>query len=309
MQCGESGIRISIVSRRWKSVKYRGTRKSEYSATYNAWKYNTLSNIILYKKEAYVIASVEIGSYQGHSKPKRRLRMKRFAYVLLGSLFILSLSTSVLAFEGVELGFKGGLNLAKTSGETYIDDLGDVEFESKAGIGLGAFISININQYFAIQPEILYMQKGGQKDMPLLIDVGGGQLVNVDVEMDANLNYLEIPILAKVKVPTGSSITPFFIVGPAVAFNIDAEAEITVSADINGYFEESAKEDIKDEITDTDLGIIFGGGAEFGLGAVNIFFDVRYNIGMLNIDDIGVNDIKNRAISFMTGISFPLQSQ
>jgi len=235
--------------------------------------------------------------------------MKRLAYVLLGSLFVMSLSTSVLAFEGVELGFKGGMTLAKTSGETYIEDLGDIAFESKAGLGLGAYISININQYFAIQPEILYMQKGGQKDMSFAFDIGGGQLVTADVEMDANLNYLEIPILAKVKVPTGSSITPFFIAGPAFAFNIDAEAEITVSANLNGYVEESEKVDIKDEIKDTDLGIIFGGGAEFGLGAVNIFFDVRYNIGMLNIDDIGVNDIKNRAISFMAGISFPLQSQ
>ena len=232
--------------------------------------------------------------------------MKRLSYVLLGSLFIMSLSTSVLAFEGVELGFKGGLLLAKASGEISIDEFGDVEFDSKAGLGLGAYMSINISKYFAIQPEILYMQKGGQHDMSFEIDFGG-QLISADVELDANLNYLEIPILAKVKVPTASSITPFFIAGPAVAFNIDAEAEITVTATVDGYTEsETGTEDIKDEISDTDVGIIFGGGAEFDLGTVNLFFDVRYNIGLLNVDDIGVNDIKNRAFSFIAGISFPL---
>ena len=57
-----------------------------------------------------------------------------------------------------------------------------------------------------------------------------------------------------------------------------------------------------------DLGAMVGAGLEIGLTeSVFLVLDGLYNLGLTKMGDSGLDDdVKNRAFSFLAGLSFPL---
>jgi opacity protein-like surface antigen len=221
--------------------------------------------------------------------------MKRMILIGLVLVSTLMLSTS-LAFadtpeKSVYFGLKLGLNVADVDGSVSAFGLTeDLETDTRLGFCGGVFVSIALSEWFAIQPEILYSMKG-ENDR-----IGDGAL---------ELHYIELPILAKLTIPTQSVVTPTLFLGPAVSFNVDAKAKA---------FGQSV--DIGDYVGTIDVGLTFGGGVDFALGSVKLILDGRYTLGLVNVADfpsdassiLGVPgaslDVKNRTISFMVGLGF-----
>src|SRR5580692_9370328 len=58
---------------------------------------------------------------------------------------------------GLRLGVEGGINLANLNGQNVNDVFG-----SRLGFVGGAFADVSLTSSFAIQPEVLYEQKGGK---------------------------------------------------------------------------------------------------------------------------------------------------
>ncbi len=95
---------------------------------------------------------------------------------------------------------------------------------------------------------------------------------------------------------------PYIMAGPTIGFNLSAKQKITLGSD-------SDEEDIKDDISSTDFGLGFGGGVNFHTGNNSIFVEVRYNIGLTNINDDSDDpdtEIKTKGIKIFAGIIFPL---
>jgi hypothetical protein len=203
------------------------------------------------------------------------MEMKRLivAVVALVAVFALS-SASVYAVEGLSAGVLGGLNISSA----YGDDAEDAEI--KVGGAFGAFANYVINDYVAVQPELLFSMKGAK-----------GEEAGEDVTL--SLNYLEIPILAKVSMPMEGKITPSLLIGPAIG--------ILLTADIEDV-------DVKDTTKSVDIGLAVGaavGMEELGPGTASV--DAVFTLGMMSTDDSDLEkSIKNWVISVMFGYAFPL---
>ncbi len=226
--------------------------------------------------------------------------MNRFATTTVVS-FLMTLLLAVSATARIGYGVKGGLNFADLTGT---DSEG---FKNKTGMIAGVYAKLSFSPRVAIQPEILYTQKGSRGTE--------GGLLSMTFKMD----YIEIPVLLRLTVPLEGQVEPFVYGGPSFAFITKAEIEFQaqgISATLNMANEKSS-----------DIVFLFGGGLELDAGAVDVFFDLRYSLGLSNpYDDVApfvfsdvliegkdfpvawengkALDVKQSAISVMAGIAF-----
>jgi hypothetical protein len=199
--------------------------------------------------------------------------MKRFIVVL--ALVTLA-SGSVLA-GGLTFGFKAGLNLANVTGDDVLADN-----EMKICVGGGAFLNIPAFGMLSVQPELLYMMKG----------VKWGAFDDAGTRM----SYLDLPVLAKISIPTPGPFSPNLFAGPYVGFNMSAE----------NYIGDTVF-DIKDDVKSTDFGLVVGGGFDYNLLVGQLTFDARYVLGLTSLDDTSDDDdVKNTGIMIMAGYGFSL---
>lgn len=192
-------------------------------------------------------------------------------------LVILAILVSILAIPSaaqtkMEVGFKGGANLANWTGDITGNDM-------YFAFGGGGFARFNLsNGQITIQPEALFMMKG--------IGIEG-------TGVNWKLTYIDIPLLIKYNVPTKGSFAPNLFVGPYGGFLISAKL-----LDV----------DVKDAHKSFDYGLVFGGGFDIaGAGNGKFTFDARYALGLANIFDIPDDvegSVKNGVISLMVGYAF-----
>lgn len=189
--------------------------------------------------------------------------MKKFLLLV----FVLSICTVSFA-QKAQFGIKGGLNAARFSGDIDEDDV-----EARLGFYLGALAHIHINKNFAIQPEVVYSQQG------MIQELGNR-------EFEWKVNYVNIPVMFQYMFNSGFRIQA----GPQLGVLASAEIEDQATG---------ADSDLEDAIKNVDVSLPIGIGYMFpsGLG-----IDARYNIGLSNINENGVNDLHNRV--FQVGIFY-----
>lgn len=207
--------------------------------------------------------------------------MKKLMFVLMVAAMTVFAASPLLA-EGMMFGVKGGLNLSNVTGE----DAG--ESSMKIGAVGGAFLCYSITEIFAIQPEVLFTMKGAKGDED-------------GTEVAWKVNYIEIPLLLKVKLPTEGNIKPALFAGPALGLLMSAKAE---------------DEDMKDNMKSMDFGIVAGAGIGYKMEKGVLFAEARYEVGLgtvYDLDDATLEDweiteqpdVKNSVISIMVGYGFP----
>ena len=119
--------------------------------------------------------------------------------LLIISLTIFTL-TIVNAQKKINFGVKGGINFSNMTSDYF------AESESKTGFHIGLVAEIPIVNKFSIQPEILYSEQGTNASEMML---GGGP-----IKYEYKLDYLQVPILAKLNVYKNLSIE----LGPSFNF-------------------------------------------------------------------------------------------
>ncbi len=199
--------------------------------------------------------------------------MKR---IIVIAFVIMAFATAASAQESSKcLGIKGGLNMFKL----YGDDVEDAKY--LYAFTIGGFFTCNLNEMFALQPEIYYSVKGAKEE-------------TTAGDIDLKLGYIDIPVLFKVKFPLeGKNWSPNLYAGPYFAF--------LLSADLEGY-------DVKDQTKSTDLGLVVGAGFDVKLkeGAQTLNFDFRYSIGFTKLDEEGEAEVFNNGLQFLLGYGFSL---
>ncbi len=203
--------------------------------------------------------------------------MKKSMFVLMIAAMTIFAASPLFA-EGMMFGVKAGLNLANVMGD-------DAEETSmKVGAVGGVFMCYDITEIFALQPELLFTMKGAKYD-------------EGDTTMSWKTNYIEIPVLLRVNLPTEGKIKPMLYAGPALGILMSAKDE---------------DEDMKDYLKTMDIGIVAGAGVAYQLEKGAISFEARYEIGMGTVYDLTDEelegreqpDLKNSVISFMVGYGF-----
>ena len=209
--------------------------------------------------------------------------MKRAFFASLAAVLLVVLGAASPSAEGVVTGLKAGLSIAKITGS----DAGEAGWRTAGA--LGAFLTYRVNDIFAVEPELLYVMKGAKTEG--VDDFGSGP---VAYKLTMKLDYVEMPLLAVVSVPTQVSVKPFVYAGPALAFSISSTGQVEVE-------KRSVERDLEG-IKSMDLGIVAGAGFEYRFESGSILFDARYDAGIVSIDDtVADEDVKNGAVSIMIG--------
>jgi hypothetical protein len=218
------------------------------------------------------------------------------------SCFLVLLVCSIFNAEGqTAIGGKIGLNLA-----TYIGDT-EESFMNKGsviGFQIGGIIELGITDRFSIQPELVYIRKGVSDEFTL--DFFGE---TTETELDLKLNYIELPILGKLRFGTPESTNFFVTAGPSFGYATGGETEQEIT--VGGETTESS-EDI--EFSDNDgfrrfeLGAALGIGLNIPSGSGNFFGEVRYSIGITSLNDDDISDLsfRNSAVGLSVGYLHPL---
>ncbi|WP_084050256.1 porin family protein [Aquimarina macrocephali] len=178
-------------------------------------------------------------------------------FFLTVSVLMMMITSLYAQDESEELytraGFKFGANYANITGDIKNTD-------ARVRMHLGAVVEFPISQRFFVQAEVLYTAQGYKVD-------NGGE------ENKISLNYLTLPIIAK-----------FYFINK---FSLETGPQLAILANAT----ESA-EDTPDEFFDSFNNFDFSWG--FGAGyktETGLFFQLRYNLGLTNINDIDTLDI------------------
>ena len=186
------------------------------------------------------------------------------------------------------MGFQGGANVSTFSTEE------DASIESTNGYALGIIGVFRLTPWLAFQPEATYTTKGARGS------ASWSSRSNDSIEGSVELGYLELPLLLRIMVPAWQTLTPHVFAGPAVAANFTAKAEGT-------WGTRPFTGDIQSAATDGDLGLVIGGGVDFGLRTSRISLDIRYTHGLLPVDETNrLPELKNRVWTVSAAILFPV---
>jgi len=198
--------------------------------------------------------------------------MKLKFSLFVGAL-LLALMGSRAEAQNFNLGLEAGANFNNFIGSSVS---GSSLTGSRLGFVGGGFLSLNFGNSFAIQPEVLYEQKGG------------ADTSNNTYQLD----YIEVPVLLKLSLGT-PVVNPGILLGPSFSWNTVAQVanngNTSAITNANG----------------SDVGFILGAEIKFD----KFLITGRYELGFNNVvNAIGGsstnNNIQNGTITLMAGYSF-----
>lgn len=181
-----------------------------------------------------------------------------------------------------QTGLKGGVNLTNL----YVDDVDDENV--KVGYHIGIYHDAPITDFLSIQPEILFTSKGAEVQYDGFLGGSG--------KYRYNLNYLEIPVLVKLKM-AGFNVHA----GPYAAFLVGANVK---DVDSNGNVQGVTSLD-RDDFNQVDFGASLGVGFDFLGGNIGARYDFGLNeIDRSNFAGEAASSAKNSAFMLSIGFDF-----
>jgi len=166
---------------------------------------------------------------------------------LLSFLFLL---LTTVAFA--QFGLKAGVNASRIS----TDDEDIENLKGKAGFQAGLVGKINLTEYIAIQPEVLYTRKGARYDY-------------FQSEVTSKMDYLDVPLVL-IYNPLNLPIS--FHIGPQFSYLIDTEV---IYENILLSTGESVEVN-KDRFEDYDFGFVAGA----AITLQKAFLEFRFTRGL-----------------------------
>jgi len=200
---------------------------------------------------------------------------------LVVSLFMIP-SLVMSARAQVQFGVKGGLSASEllTSGNPSILVEGTTQhlrYFPITSINGGAFALIPFSKKWSLQPEVMFSMQGatGKPEMDYL----------VTATEDYRFSYLNVPILVKLKLPVGF----FAETGPQLGLLLHAKIEETTVGATSTF----NYNNVKSQFKSTDLSWVLGAGY---CSPINLGFDIRYNLGLSNINQASAGGMSSYPI-------------
>lgn len=156
--------------------------------------------------------------------------------------------------QEITFGVKGGLNVYT------LDSNNNSDLGSKIGVNFGVLGHTHLNELFALQPEIIYSQKGAKSG-----------------DTSLKLDYINVPVLVQYMFDNGFRMQA----GPQLGFMMNAEA-INNNSTVN----------LEENYKSVDLGLSIGGSYLSSTSGFGI--DARYNHGLSDISENSASRSYNR---------------
>ncbi len=175
------------------------------------------------------------------------------------------------------------------------DEAVGIDIRHRTGFVAGGFVTFNASSHVAVEPQLLYIQKGATA-----VTTSSGFNSRTYA-----LDYIQVPVLLKGRYwfgdpAKGLTIDPF--IGPAIAFNVHCAIEVlgvTSSCSALGV-----------NASSVDVSGIFGIGAEFAGLSLQGRYDVSFTDAYDTPTSPGApaqNKAKNLAWVITLGYKFPLR--
>ena len=187
--------------------------------------------------------------------------------------------------QAVTVGVKGGLNVANVNLNFSTPPSPVPALTSRNGFVIGGFVGQDFNRKAGVVFEVLYAQAGTTVS---LSDVG----VTVTQEVDAD--YVEVPILGRFNLRSGSMKVHIFA-GPNFGFKAHQKTTLT----LNGVNQPTQPGDAA--LKSNNAGLTLG--AQFDFHKF-LLVDLRYTWGLMNINSDsspGEPEVKTREFAVMFG--------
>lgn len=232
--------------------------------------------------------------------------------LLIVAASIVSLPLASNAQKGsLQAGAHAGVNISKLCcGSMTINE--DYKFGEGPAFGITA--AYGFNNILSLAAELNYTTMGGKKNgMQALSGYGSNGTLYADFENKTVLNYLELPVMARVTF--GKAFRYYANLGIFGSYLLSAKNETSGSSalykDANGTqvydgtkvsFDKNT--DIKSQVKDFNFGIVGGLGAGYTFGQHGIWLDGRYVMGMPNIRENTAVNGKNSTGSIMATVGY-----
>ena len=217
--------------------------------------------------------------------------MRKLITLLLAAMF-----TQVAV---AQVAVKGGLNFANMVFEDDEDDIQDLAKNGNAGLTGGLAFIIPFGDVIALQPEILYTQKGSELNYTILGE---------DYYEKVRYNYIDIPILLRLSLggTYGEGLGLYLNGGVYAGYALNGKKEQNVP--ILGMQESDISFDDQDREGRVDFGAVGGVGLSLG----DLFLELRYMHGINNLldndadnsNDVGFNKLQHRGLGLTAGWVF-----
>lgn len=174
--------------------------------------------------------------------------------------------------KAASIGVKGGVNFATVTGKDFDSP------DARTSFHVGVIGEMPITNLFSIQAEALYSGQGFKTNIPGTVP-GGNEKV------EYQLDYINVPVLAKIYITNGLSIEA----GPQFSFKVNEEFDSNPNGN-NGDVN-------RDQAEDFEFGV--AGGLTFQT-SMGLFATGRYIYGVTDI----IKDVDAQNSVFQIGVGF-----
>jgi len=208
--------------------------------------------------------------------------MKILSAVAICALIVLAMAVqpSFAQDDAIQFGVKVGLNLANASVDP---DPEGVSFDAVTKFGAGGIMIYPLSEVLGLQVEAMYLLKGSKAEIDFFGDV---------FDLELNLAYLSIPVLVRFDFNSENAST-YVVAGPEIGILLSAETKF-----------DDLSQDVKDDFKSLELGLNIGAGVSMNMGATPMFVEVRYSLGLSNIEDNDDVTTKTTGIQLFVGMMF-----
>ena len=228
------------------------------------------------------------------------------------------------------VGAFGGLNIPDLTGGG--GNPLSAGWSSRSGIAYGLTFNWNTGTHFAWRADVLYSSEGGQRNGMQALDASAfnpqapaGTYLYANYNNESELNYLEIPVMAKYSFSLSKSSKLYVDFGPYVGFLLNAK-QITSGSSIV-YADKTATQpvtvnpstgqpyaapfdantDITNQINTVNFGLTGGIGFSQEVGLGSVFIDFRGAYGLTVVQKYSQNGNSHTGNLLMSlGYSIPL---
>ncbi|MEP7220914.1 MAG: outer membrane beta-barrel protein [Bacteroidota bacterium] len=170
---------------------------------------------------------------------------------------------------------------------------------NQAGILIGGMMNIPLFDCFEVQPEIAYLTKGGEDISPSLTIPGF-----TDISAYYSKHYVQMPIIARGRIPVGQSLAFTGLLGLYGAFIVGSDDFLEMrSYNDDGTIKEHRLVNQTFDTDSFDTGVITGIGMDLMIGTRTIQSELRIATGFRNVYRV-IGPFGNRTVSITAGYLF-----
>ena len=222
--------------------------------------------------------------------------MKTHTFILIGVLLFTLTAATLIGAETTEVkrsywGLLFGLNFGQFIGDNSdaLEFYGGGEKKVRTGAAVGLFGHVGLGNVVALEPPVLYSQKGGKY---------GDAFPGWDDTLVLKVDYLEVPVLLRIYILPTQTVRVNLFGGGYFGYNIASKYKYSEI----GYEEEGDFAISPEEI---DYGVVFGAGFAYPTRSVILRLDAKYSLGLAKVWDLPPDDdIRNGVFSVLAGVGF-----